>query len=193
METIVYIHGFAAHWTVFLPCSAYLRCCGFRSKFWGYPTLREPFDNSAKRFASSLAKIDEHGRKFHIVAHSMGSIVTLLALQYAQLNNLGRIVFLAPPMQGVPIAGSTPKFLNTWITNLESMSDGPNGLHRSVRFNDSVPTMVIAARYDALVPLRNTHLPGRHERLELIATHNSLLIDPRVFMRIGRFLRGKTE
>lgn len=191
-ETVVFIHGFAAHWTVFLPCSLSLRSAGLRSQHWAYPTLRQPFIESASVFASMLERLDKKGNRFHIVAHSMGTTVTRLALRTVQLKNLGRIVFLAPPIKGVPFARIAPRFLKHWITTMDSMSDGQNGLHAMVDHENPVPTMVIAARCDMLVPLRNTHLPGQSERSELLGTHNSLLFDPRVHKKIIGFLTRNT-
>jgi hypothetical protein len=137
-----------------------------------------------------LSKLDEEGNQFHLVAHSMGTTVSRLALRTLQLNNLGRIVFLAPPIKGVPFARTAPTFLKHGIATIDSMSDGPDGLHATIDQENPVPTLVIAARYDMLVPLRNSHLPGQTERLELLGTHNSLLFDPRVHQKIRGFLRN---
>jgi pimeloyl-ACP methyl ester carboxylesterase len=92
-------------------------------------------------------------------------------------------------MGGSPVACLAPRFFKRWIPALNDLSSGPEGIHHRLQDELALPTLVIAARYDILVPLAATSLRSEHERVQFAGTHNSLLIDPRVFLAIHRFLR----
>ena len=47
---------------------------------------------------------------------------------------------------------------------------------------------IIAARFDALVPVKNTHLPNEKAHVVVNATHNSLLLSKSVSDLITTFL-----
>ncbi len=48
---------------------------------------------------------------------------------------------------------------------------------------------IIAARFDGLVPIKNTHLPNEKDHVVVNATHNSLLLSKSVSDLIARFLK----
>ncbi len=187
--TVVTIHGFAAHWTAFAPCSLYLRSRGYSTEHWGYSTFTQSIEEAAAKFSEQLTKVDARGERFFIVAHSMGGIVMRVALQRTAYKNLAGQVLIAPPIRGTPVTRLVPGLVRRWIPALKDLSDGPEGIHHRLKEEVSVPTLVVAARYDLLVPISATHLDCRHEYCVFSGTHNSLLIDPRVFFVIHRFFK----
>ena len=193
-EMVILLHGFAASSVVMLPLKWRLSRAGYQTRIWPYSTLRQPIANHATRLNKYLLALKEAGRSYHIVAHSMGSIVTRAALLDGEHEGLQHVVFLAPPNRGLPIARWGARYFKGWSPPLEEIADVPNSyvnlLPRTLRF----PVGVIAAIQDRLIPIANTRLDGNESYIPLNATHNSLLISGSVakqvesFLRTGRFI-----
>jgi len=188
-EMVVLLHGFAASSLVMLPLKWRLSRAGYRAHIWSYSTLRQSIAYHAYRLRKYLSTLEEAGRPYHIVAHSMGSIVSRVALLEGEHKGLQRVVFLAPPNRGLPIARWGARYFKGWSPPLEEIADLPesyvNLLPRTLQF----PVGVIAAKQDMLIPIANTRLDGNESYIALNATHNSLLISSGVAKQIESFLR----
>jgi hypothetical protein len=133
-------------------------------------------------------------RRIHIVAHSMGAIVARTALSTGHpLTNLGRVVLLAPPNRGTPVARYAAKVVGHVCQGIADLSDHSDSFVSRLPSPNSVDVGIIAARFDVLVPVANTHLDGECQHVVLNATHNSLLVSRaaancvRAFLATGRF------
>lgn len=77
------------------------------------------------------------------------------------------------------------------------MSDHDNSFVSRLPSPNFVDIGIIAARFDALVPVASTHLDGERQHVILNATHNSLLLSRTAanhilaFIATGRFERGQ--
>lgn len=187
-ELIVLVHGFGAPRVVMWLLAKRLRACGFRVIPWNYASLFTKIDVHAAKLHSFLATQSAEPR-IHIVAHSMGSIVTRAALARAPVPNLGRVVLLAPPNAGSPVARFASIFVGGLITPTRELADRPSSFVNRLRSNDTTEVGIIAARYDFLVPLKNTHLLHESMHVTLNATHNSLLFSRLTCQHIVSFLR----
>ena len=110
-DLIVLVHGFGAIRWMMRPLAYQLRSRGFRVKHWNYVSLFDPIERHAIRFFDFLRTVAATGHRFHIVAHSMGSIVSLSALNRGVLPNMGRLVLLAPQILVPLLRASHPKLL----------------------------------------------------------------------------------
>ncbi len=119
----------------------------------------------------------------------MGSIVTRAALERARLQNLGRVVLLAPPNAGSPVARLASIFVGWLSTPTRELSDDALSYVNQLRSSHTAEVGIIAARYDFLVPLKNTHLVHESMHVTLRATHNSLLFSRLACQHIVDFLR----
>jgi pimeloyl-ACP methyl ester carboxylesterase len=101
-ETVVLVHGV---WMTGLEMSLLalrLRRCGYRTVQFRYRSLRHPVAHNAQRLCK---RIGEQGdTRVHIVAHSLGGIVSLQALQDQPDLISGHIVLLGSPVNGSVIA-----------------------------------------------------------------------------------------
>ncbi|MCO8123598.1 lysophospholipase [Stieleria sp. TO1_6] len=192
-ETVIVIHGYACSSVFTQPLRYRLSKRGFKAVCWSYHSLWGTVEGHAQRLRAYLDKLDEADERFHIVAHSMGSAITRAALCDSQPDGLRRIVFLAPPISGLPLARLSSG-ITKWISRpFSELSDAPDSYVNSLPSPDQLEIGVIAAKYDCLVPLKNTTMPGLRDRITLGATHNSLLFDRQVvdlaagFLRAGRF------
>ena len=97
---VVLVHGFCTNRFAMWPLAHLLRREGFKVRQWSYNSLFEPVAIHAKRLSHFLSAIQKNEGCFQIVAHSMGAMVARSALYQCEHQNLGRLVFLAPPNGG---------------------------------------------------------------------------------------------
>ena len=89
-DLIVLVHGFAAKRLVMWPFACLLRARGFRVRFWSYGSLFDPIEKHAIRFYDYLHSVTATECQFHIVAHSMGCIVTHCDSQFTSSVDEGQ-------------------------------------------------------------------------------------------------------
>lgn len=192
-ELVILVHGFGAKRVVMWPLAVRLRSSGFNVRQWIYRSLFDSIDTHGSRLFDFLSTKIPATRRFHIVAHSMGCIVTRSALARGHLPNLGRLVFLAPPNTGSPAARIASMIVGRLVTPTVELSDTAGSYVNSLSTACHAETAVLAARWDLLVPISNTHLPTESAHATLNATHNSLLLSnvacrkSAMFLRTGRF------
>jgi pimeloyl-ACP methyl ester carboxylesterase len=122
-ELVVLVHGFGAKRALMRPLVTRLRANGFRVLNWNYLSLFAAIETHANRLRDFFATQLSMEPCFHIVAHSMGSIVTRAALNRSSLSNFGRLVLLAPPNAGSPAARLASFFIGRVITPTRELSD----------------------------------------------------------------------
>lgn len=178
-QVIAMTHGYAAHRAVMVPLATRLRKFGYRVVNWGYASVCKDITEHARAFRRLLEELDadpQTGDLF-IVAHSMGSILTRVALQDAPLPKLKRIVMLCPPNRGSNIAGISAPLVG-WVSKpLREISD------RSDSFVNRLPADIqgdcevgiVQASVDFVVPKANTFLPGAKDYIQLSGLHSSVL------------------
>jgi hypothetical protein len=91
----------------------------------------------------------------------MGSIVVRVALNRIEPSRVGRIVLLAPPNAGSPVARIISKLSGQMIVPALELSDQPGSYVNRIESTNDFEIGVLAAKYDFLVPLANTHLQTR--------------------------------
>ena len=171
------------------PLAGRLKSSGFRVCFWNYLSLFASIETHAERFAEYLTTQLSSEKRFHIVAHSMGAIVTRAALNRSCLPNLGRIVLLAPPNCGSPVARVASSVLGGIFKPTRELSSSPSSYVNQLKTESKFDIAIVAAKYDLLVPAINTHLPCQRQQKTIPATHNSLLLSPKASAMTAMFLR----
>ena len=174
---VLAIHGLSSKRLWMSPLCARLRARTYRVANWGYASV---FGGSIAthglRLFEHLTETLGQETRIHIVAHSLGSIVVRSALSQGAVSNLGRIVFLAPPNKGAPIARLAGPLLGRICKPIEDLSDREDSYVNTLPTLDDIDVAVVAARFDTLVPIANTRLGDHHDHVVLNATHNSLLL-----------------
>lgn len=192
-ELVIVVHGFGGKRLWMQPLSLQLRR-NFRVMNWTYFSIGGSIEFHAQRLSDFLRRL-QHDGPIHIVAHSMGSIVTRAALKIVEIDNLQRVVLLAPPNSGSPVAKMLNYVLGWACIPFRELSSDRNSYVNTMSPELPCPTGVIAARYDVQVPVNSTYLPGIADHVIISATHNSLLFSPTVgrlvteFLTCGRFVR----
>lgn len=150
-EKVVLVHGVASHRSVMWPIAYRLWYDGFRAETWSYITFFRSIESHADRFAAYISKQFANESKVHIVAHSMGSIVVRVALNRIEPSRVGRIVLLAPPNAGSPVARIISKLSCQMIVPALELSDQPGSYVNRIESTNDFEIGVLAAKYDFLV------------------------------------------
>ncbi len=177
-EIVVLTHGiFSSKWLI-APLARRLRHAGYDTRLWGYFTLRGSNRDIGKRFADYLAKLasENPGRSVHVVAHSMGCIVSRCALLAGVPANIGRIVMLAPPNRGSHVARQLLPIYGWFCSTLRELSDDPasfvNMLPREIVGRE---VGVIAVTRDNVVRLESTYLDNHRDHAVVNTWHTGVL------------------
>lgn len=188
-ERVIVIHGFLAHGVWMWPLVVRLRRGGFKATSWSYRSLFSPIRDHAQRLSDLLARETSDEPVVHIVAHSMGCIVTRAALQLRRPANLGRVVFLAPPNRGSPVARWIASWAGHVLVPTEELSDREGSFVRQLPEADDSEMGIIVAKYDLLIPDSHVRLSERVPTVVVSATHSSLLISAQAARQAVHFLR----
>ena len=165
---------------------------------WGYRSLWSPIEQHGRQLAEMLRQRDaEAGQgQIHLVAHSMGGIISRLALEEYLPQRLGRIVMIAPPNRGSPMATRLAPLLGRLCPPLAQLADHEDSFVCRLAHPQGLSLGVIAASLDFQVLEPSTHLPGEADHIVLFGTHSSLVWrretarQVQYFLEQGRFLRN---
>ncbi len=186
---VVLIHGLAAHRILLWPLSSKLRSAGFQTVSFGYRSWLWSIETHAKRFEQFLVRqeSDPTISHIHIVAHSMGAIVTRQAILNRRLKKLRRIVMLGAPNQGSPTArllGNVLPFCKT----LRQISNHPDSFVRNLSEPTGVEIGIVAAKHDRVIPEPSSHLQNEADHISIFSGHNGLLVRPAALRQVCEFL-----
>ena len=198
-EHVVLVHGLLRTPRSWLTVRRHLEREGYSTGVFAYPSLRGRFEAHGRELAAELRRLDADRRfaRVHLVGHSLGNLVIRAALSHGRPRNLGRVVMLVPPNRGSPVARRLAPLLGDLFPVLRDLSDADGSAARRLSF-PPMEAGVIAARYDHVVTLASTHVPGEADHLLVPALHGLLMYQPKVqraivaFLRTGRFPRRAT-
>ena len=169
-----------------------LKSAGYQVHNWGYPSFRGTINLHAANFRKYLNGL-QGSSSIHIVAHSMGSIVTRVALHQEDCANLRGIVMLCPPNHGSHAARWVAPVLGRLSTTLSEIDDRKgsfvNTLPRTIGKKHALG--VIAAGSDWVVQRSSTRLPHMLDHMVLPGTHSGILLSRRAAEQTVCFLRNE--
>jgi pimeloyl-ACP methyl ester carboxylesterase len=185
---VVLVHGIATPRWVLKRIASRLERYGFRAVPWFYPSLFKGIEHHAERLRRFLLKAFHESGPIHVVAHSMGCIVSMVAIAGLPDQAIGRIVWIAPPIRGSPIARFLTPVLGRLFPPISQLSSSKGSWvnHLNVQIKQDVG--IISGAADWLVQPPYTAYNGKEIHLALFASHNSLLFSDRVIAEISSFL-----
>ncbi len=194
-EVVVLIHGLGANRLLMWPLARWLTRAGYRTVNWSYPSFLRTIERHGTKLHERLALLDAEPSvaRIHLVAHSMGCIVTRQALLLGSPRKIGRFVMMAPPNQGSPLAALFGPPLRCCFPAIDQLARRPDSFVNRLPEPKGIDIGVIAARFDFLVGAANTHLPCQRDYIVVKGTHSLMIFQPSVagevveFLRLGRF------
>lgn len=193
LEAIAVLHGFGGHRWLMYPLARRLRTRGFQVHNWGYRSILSDLESHAARFTKLLDSIEADASisKFHIVAHSMGSIVTRVVLRKFQPSKLSRIVMLCPPNRGSHIATRYAPAFGWLSTTLEEIKDTPDSFVNklSPQIDPRYELGIIQAGTDFVVAQDATQLDSAKEYRMVAGLHSSVIFRKQTATLVESFLR----
>lgn len=173
----------------------------------GYPSLSESLEVFTKPLMESAVRYcqDREAKSIHFITHSLGGIIVRYYLQSHQIDQLGRIVMLAPPNRGSEVAdGMKDGFLyQTFMgPNAQMLGTDENSLPNSLKpiageigiiagATDSEPWFLpeIPGADDGKVAVERTKLPEMKDFLNVESGHTFIMYDEEVIRQIVHFLK----
>jgi len=205
-ELIVLVHGIWMHGAVMKIMAQHLSRRGFRTLTLSYDFLRCSPAGNADVLADRLRTLDVD--RLHIVAHSLGGIVTLHLLDRHPELPVDKVVLLGSPARGSGVARQV--YANAWLRPLLGRSveagllggapDWPSGRPLGV-INGSGRVGITGLLYppgdrsDGVVAAAETLADEATDRVTVARSHSTMLFSRTCadlvasFVRCGRFER----
>lgn len=205
-ECVILLHGLARTPASLNKIEKVLIAEGYQVVNKGYPsragTIEELTDPAVENGLSACRESD--AAPIHFVTHSMGGILVRYYLEHHDLNDLGRVVMLAPPNQGSKVVDAYRNVPGYALLN------GPAGLQLGTDEN-SVPLQLGRASFDlgiiagnrtinlilsqfldnpddGKVSVASTRLDGMCAFIEMPVTHAMMMRNNRVIEQVVSFL-----
>lgn len=163
-ECIILLHGLARTHFSMLPMQHCLQQAGYCVVNIDYPSRSLPIESLAFiALEQGLQQCRKNctARSIHIVTHSLGGILVRHYLSQRRIENLGRVVMLAPPNQGTEAVDFLRRLPGYSLLN------GPAGLQLGTSVQD-IPKKLGAVNFElgviageiSLNPLLSSLIPG---------------------------------
>lgn len=175
-----------------------LRGQGFETDLFGYYSLLQDTDAVVARLADALAQ----SPATHVVAHSLGGLLSLRAAEQVGVEDVGRVVCLGSPLAGSQSAASIVSKIPAGATivghNRALLAAGigqiPTGLQVG-SVAGCVPRGLggvvahFTCEHDGTVGIPETRVPGLADHTVVHASHSGLLFSDAAACRATEFLR----
>jgi pimeloyl-ACP methyl ester carboxylesterase len=206
-EYVILVHGIGRTKASMRKVEKFLQRRGYRVLNFDYPSTKHSiFDLTTKYLKPFVqASCPDSDRSIHFVTHSMGGLLVRAYLHEHQLNQLGRVVMLAPPNQGSEITdwlkkhpvyqwilGPAGQQLGTDEAGLPAQL-GPVNFELGVIAGDRSVNLLNSLRLpgadDGKVTVERAKVPGMTDFLLVHATHTFMMRNATVLQQIEHFLQ----
>lgn len=110
-DHVILLHGLGRNKKIMSKLEDYLLLHGFWTHNIEYPSKKYNVDKLASLVLEQIYPLLlEKNHKVHFVGHSLGAILVRTILQRKKIENLGKVVLLAPPNHGSEIINFFRKF-----------------------------------------------------------------------------------
>jgi len=204
-ETVVFIHGLWMTGLELFFLRRMVRDAGYVTEQFSYRTMAGTLHENARSLQAFLASLND--APIHLVAHSLGGLLSLYLFNELNYRVDGKLVFLGSPVRGSQAARA---FAANRIGEVILGRSGQEGLLQESRpeWRYENPLGILAGTRglgvgaavsdlekpnDGAVALSETHMPGAADRIEMDVSHSSMLMSRAVgdqvihFLNAGRF------
>jgi alpha-beta hydrolase superfamily lysophospholipase len=208
-EAVVLVHGLIRRSLDLYVLGKYLRNHGYTVYVYDYKTTIKGIDEHGAELKKYLEKVVNEipsSMKLNIVTHSMGGIITRIALKHLAgtfipdgeiltRKKIKRIVMLAPPNSGSDAAKHVIKYLpftKDWLKPLPELSSAPDSPIHAVPEPQGLDIGIIAGRFDLQVARKYTPLHGQRNHTVMPSEHSLIMYMPHVKKAVLHYLEHGT-
>lgn len=207
--TVVLLHGISRSSRIMLRLEKALTDEGYLVRNLDYPSVTYSLETLAELVVRDIqSDMMNEGQPLHFVGHSMGGILIRLILRDHRPNNLGRVVMLATPNTGSPVADFMLRFRyyrRSFGPAGQQIGTDLNAIHHSLPSAENYECGVIAGNRskdpwfswflfrgpnDGKVSVENTKLDGMKDFTVLPISHSALPKNSKVIKLVQRFLKS---
>lgn len=198
---VVLLHGIWNNTPVLWPLAARLRAAGFDVETFGYPSVFGGAEAAAQQLAAKL-RLDARRTKApaHLVGHSLGGLVSLLAAHDDEVP-VQRIVCLGSPLTGSGAARAVHgrglgfgmgRSARVLLKGLESAPPQREigAIAGTLEVGLGRVFGTFDGPHDGTVAVAETRLPGLVDHCEIRASHMGLLVSRPAAEAVANFLRA---
>ena len=205
-DCVILIHGLSRTENSFSKMERALSDSGYVVINNSYPSSKHKIETLAEDFISNSILECSPSEKIHFVTHSLGGILVRQYLSSNSVDNLGRIVMLAPPNKGSEITDNLKdNFLYKMIngpaggqlgTDSTSVPNklGPAGFELGViagtKSINPILSSMLPNPNDGKVSVESTKLEGMTDHIEISVSHTFILRDDDVIDQVTHFLKN---
>ena len=212
-EHVILLHGLARSSQSMGKMEKALIAEGYKVSNIGYPSRKYPIEELAQRVRQQILQVSDDQDILHIVAHSLGGILIRYIQKQEPLENLGKVIMLAPPNQGSEVVDKFGKWkLFRWINGpagsqlgtdedgfLKSLGnvDFELGLLTGDRSINLILSCMIPGKDDGKVSVENAKVEGMDDFMVLHTAHPFIMKNMNAiqqtihFLQSGQFDRSK--
>ena len=206
-ECVLLIHGLARSTAHMGSMRNALDQQGFMAIAIDYPSTRYPIERLADAILpSGISACRALGAsRIHLVTHSMGGIVARQYLKHNDVQDMGRLVMLAPPNQGSELIDfyrdipGFEKFLGPAATQLGTdrksslpLQLGPvnvdTGIITGSVSSNSLMSLTLPGKDDGKVTTASTRVTGMCAQIILPTSHRMIMKDKRSIHEVIQYL-----
>ena len=116
-DCVILLHGLGRISSSMEPMAQYLNETGFKTVNIDYPSTKHDIETLSNLYLKpAVSKYCNDSDKIDFVTHSLGGIIVRHYLENNELENLGKVVMMAPPNQGTELADSLKEIgIVSWI------------------------------------------------------------------------------
>jgi pimeloyl-ACP methyl ester carboxylesterase len=205
-DVVVLVHGLWTNRHVMSWLGSRFRHAGFGVASLTYPSMRHDLARNAARLAEFVARLPVGS--VHIVAHSLGGLVTLAYLMRERPQRVRRVVLLGSPIQGCEVGQriASRGVMRPFLGKTVRLWASPEPLLADERYEigtiaGTVPVglgrlfVKLDEPSDGVVRPQEARYARERDHIDLDLAHSQMLISPAVarqtiaFLRTGRFER----
>lgn len=209
-DYVVLVHGLDWFRDTMQPAADYLHAQGYDTINVRYPTRRISSTAEAAQWVRQVIDTQclDKGKRIHLVAHSMGALVVRTYLADGKPSRLGRVVLLAAPNQGTPLADALrwkplAKIFSPAAADscgLKGRAEAPTKILPSVDYSPGVlmgnqpgwfPYLspFLDGPDDGVVPVSSGRLDGMSALRVVKTSHTAMPRNRETLQEVGRFLK----
>ena len=203
-ECVILLHGLARSSSSMEKLESVLEREGYFVANVGYPSRQHEIAKLAGLAVESGLSTCPGSATKSFVTHSLGGILVRYYLKHNQIDNLGRVVMIAPPNQGSQVVDDYKKIPGyEWVNGPAGLQlgtdessipvalgrvDFPLGVIAGTRSFNPILSQSLPNPDDGKVSVENTKVEGMEDFIQVPHTHTFMMRAPLVIEQTLHFL-----